>query len=284
MKKGLSGIRARAFVVAAIVLTALISLTAPAYSQSNVAPKDAAAAPTSAPPAVDPKAEQVIGRTVEALGGQAYLNVRSVVSRGLYTAFQDGASTIPRTFTDYLVFPDRERTEFRGQGIRTIQTNVGDKGWFYDGATKTLNDMTKEQAKDFQIAMRSSVDNLLRGWWRKEGASLAYAGRREAGVGRRNEVVKLTYPDGFAVEFEIGAKDFLPAKVHYKRQNEAGDDVAQEDRLAQYLSIDGVTVPFVIDNYRAGQQSGRINFQKVEFSTPIPDSLFTKPVDVKSLK
>jgi len=284
MSKNLSRSFARAFVVPAIALIALISSASPAYPQSDVPPKDAATVSASVPPVVDAKAEQVVQRAVEALGGQAYLNVRSVVSRGLYTAFQDGAATLPRTFTDYLVFPDRERTEFRGQGIRTVQTNVGDKGWVYDGATKTLSDMTKEQAKDFQIAMRSSIDNLLRGWWRKEGASLAYAGRREAGVGRRNETVRLTYPDGFAVEFEIGAKDWFPAKVHYKRQNEAGEDVAQEDRLAQYLSIDGVTVPFVIDNYRADQQTGRINFQKVEFNTPVTDSLFTKPADVKALK
>ncbi len=272
---------APARIVALLFFTIVFPPALSARAQSVVAPKDAA---SPSPPVVDAKAEQVVQRTVEALGGQAYLNVRSVVSRGLYTAFQDGAATLPRTFTDYLVFPDRERTEFRGQGIRTVQTNVGDKGWVYDGATKTLSDMTKEQAKDFQIAMRSSIDNLLRGWWRKEGASLAYAGRREAGVGRRNETVRLTYPDGFAVEFEIGAKDWFPAKVHYKRQNEAGEDVAQEDRLAQYLSIDGVTVPFVIDNYRADQQTGRINFQKVEFNTPVTDSLFTKPADVKALK
>lgn len=243
-----------------------------------------ATASTVTVPANTDKAEQILKRAIEAQGGQAYLGVRAVVSRGLYTSFQDGQSTLPRTFVDYLVFPDRERTEFRGQGIKVIQANTGDKGWVYDGATKTLADMKPEQAKDFQTAMRTSPDNILRGWWRKEEATLRYVGRREAGVGRRNEVVRLTYPDGFTVEFEFSGSDGLPAKTIYKRQNEAGEDVDQEDRFAQYLNIGGVTLPFVIDNFRAGTQTGRINFQKIELNAPVPETLFARPADVKSLK
>ncbi len=233
---------------------------------------------------VDEKAEQILQRAIEAQGGRAYLDVRSIVSRGYYTLFQEGVTTLPRSFVDYLVYPDRERTEFRGQGARSIQVNVGDKGWIYDSATRSLVDMKPEQVKDFELAMRTSTDNILRGWWRKEGAKLAYLGRREAGLAKRNEAVRLTYPDGFAVEFEFGAKDFLPVKALYKRQNAEGDEVAQEDRFAQHLTIEGVTVPFVIDNFRAGQQTGRINFQKVEFNTPVPDSLFARPADAKALK
>jgi hypothetical protein len=73
----------------------------------------------------DEKAEQVIQRAVEAMGGSAYLNVRSVVGRGLFTQYKDGQSGIPSTFVDYIVFPDHERTEFKGQGGRVIQTNAG---------------------------------------------------------------------------------------------------------------------------------------------------------------
>ncbi|MDQ3253723.1 MAG: hypothetical protein M3R15_07410 [Acidobacteriota bacterium] len=284
----------RTTTVASLLLSLLFSLsTAAARHRQNQqeggaggkAPATTSAtASTTATPTSTAKAEQILKRAIEAQGGQAYLGVRAVVSRGLYTSFQDGQSTLPRTFVDYLVFPDRERTEFRGQGIKVIQTNTGDKGWVYDGATKTLADMKPEQAKDFQTAMRTSPDNVLRGWWRKEEATLSYVGRREAGVGRRNEVVRLIYPDGFTVEFEFSGSDGLPAKTIYKRQNEAGEDVDQEDRFAQYLNIGGVTLPFVIDNFRAGTQTGRINFQKIELNAPVPETLFARPADVKSLK
>lgn len=234
--------------------------------------------------AADEKAEQILQRAIEAMGGGAYLNVRSIIGRGLYTLYRDGQSGIPSTFVDYIIYPDRERTEFKGQEGKIIQTNSGDAGWLYDGAAKSLKDMTKAQVEDFKRAMRSSVDYLLRGYWRKEGAKLSYAGRREAGLARRNEAVKLTYPDGFKVEFEFGAKDYLPMKVLYNRTNADGEERPEEDRMGQHVKIDGIIAPFVIDHYVAGTQTSRINYQSVEFNLPIADTLFARPANAKAVK
>ena len=149
---------------------------------------------------------------------------------------------------------------------------------------KSLHDMKPEQIEDFRFAMRTSVDNLLRGWWRTGGARLSYLGRREAGVARRNEAVRLTYPDGFAVDYEFGTRDLLPAKVSYKRKNEEGEEQQEEDRFLRHMTFAGVTVPFVIDHYRAGVQTSRINYDSVEFNQPAPDALFAKPASVKAVK
>lgn len=236
-----------------------------------------------APVADQAKAEQIIERAITAAGGSAFLGVQSLVSRGYFTPFKDGISLAPLKFTDYLVYPDRERTEFTGQGIRNVQTNTGTTGWVYDNTTRAILDIKPEQVKDFQTAMRTSVDNLLRGWWRKEGARLSYVGRREAGLARRNEVVRLNYADGFAVEFEFGAKDNLLYKVRYKRPNPEGEETEEEDRFAQHLTFNGVTMPFIIDHYRAGTQTSRINYDTVEFNRAVPDSLFARPADIKAL-
>jgi hypothetical protein len=233
---------------------------------------------------VDEKALAVVTRAVAALGGPAYLGVRSVTSKGYFTEFREGQSGIPINFRDYLVFPDRERTEFKGAGVQFMQINTGDTGWVFDARKKLLADVTPEQVDNFRTAMRTSVDNLPRGWWRAEGASLTYVGRREAGLARRNEVVKLAYPDGFEAEFEFDAREGLPAKVLYKRPGEEGERVEEEDRYAQFLDIKGARFPHIIDHYRAGQQSSRVNYDLVEFNKPVPDSLFAKPADIKAIK
>ncbi len=238
----------------------------------------------AAKPANEDKAEQIIKSAIEALGGSAYLNVRSLIGRGLFTQYKDGQSGIPSTFVDYIVYPDRERTEFKGQEGKIIQTNTGDTGWLYDGAAKSIKDMTKAQVEDFKRSIRSSVDYLLRGEWRKDGAKLSYAGRREAGLAKRNEVVRLTYPDGYMVEFEFGAKDYLPMKILYKRKNADGDEIGEEDRLAQHVKLSGITVPLVIDHYSTGVQTSRINYQTVEFNSAIPDTLFARPANAKAVK
>ncbi|CAN5885753.1 hypothetical protein BH18ACI4_BH18ACI4_11720 [soil metagenome] len=246
--------------------------------------KPAAAATTS----LD-KAEAIVSRAIEALGGSAYLNVQSVVGRGFYTAYQDGMSQLPTRFLDYIVYPDKERTEFTTAGVRVVQSNAGATGWIYDGATKSLHDQKPAQLEDFKRSMRTSIDNLLRGWWRREGATLSYIGRREAGLARRNETVRVTYPDGFWIEYEMGAKDLLPAKVIYKRNQKVADsdeteEITEEDRLARLISNDGVTAAFVVDHFINGKQTSRINYDSIEFNRPLAASLFAKPENAKSVK
>lgn len=235
------------------------------------------------------KAEAIINRGIEVLGGSAYLNVQTIVGRGFFTSFSDGMSQIPARFIDYISYPDRERTEFTGAGIRMIQTNSGNTGWVFDGATKVITDMKEPQIEDFKRSMRTSVENLLRGWWKKENATLSYVGRREAGLARRNETVRLTYPDGFWIEYEFAAKEGLPEKVIYKTSKKKADteetiESAEEDRLAKPITISGITSLWVIDHYVNGAQTSRVNYESVEYNRPLADTLFAKPANIKALK
>jgi hypothetical protein len=240
-------------------------------------------------PENDAKAEAVVTRAIEVLGGNAYLNVKTVVGRGFYTAFNEGVSQIPARFLDYIAYSDRERTEFKAEGILVIQTNTGETGWLYDGATKTLSDMKAAQIEDFKKGMRTSVENLLHGWWKKENATLTYVGRREAGLARRNETLRLTYPNGFWIEYEFAAKEGLPAKVIYKTTRKKPDsdeteEIAEEDRLAKPITIAGVTAMWVVDHFQNGTQTSRINFESIEYNQPLADTLFAKPANIKSIK
>jgi len=244
-------------------------------------------AQTANTPPADDKAEKIVQRAIQAVGGDRYLAVKTVTGRGFFTDYKDGVSGIPTRFVDYIAYPDRERTEFTS--LHVVQGNSGDKGWFFDGAAKTLKDQTSEQLEDFKFGLRTGFENLLHGWWRKLGATLSYVGRREAGVGRRNETVRLTYLDGFWIEYEFSAIEGLPAKALYQRKHKKPDseefeDVAEEDRPLKPITIDGVWTPFVIDHFRGGIQTSRINYDKVEYNQPLADSLFAKPASLKAIK
>src|SRR5687767_1579599 len=93
----------------------------------------------------DEKAEQIIQKAIKAVGGEAYSNVRTVIGRGFYTDYHDGVSGVPLRFVDYIAYPDRERTEFSGNGNRIIQTNYKNEGWMFDAAGKSLKDQTAKQ-------------------------------------------------------------------------------------------------------------------------------------------
>ena len=231
----------------------------------------------------DEKAEAIIKKAVERLGGERYLQVKSQIGRGKFSVMRDGQVVSFQTFVDVIVYPDKERTEFKGGGNKFVQTNSAGGGWIYDGASETFSEQTEEQIENFKRGLRVSLDNVLRGNWRAENAKLEYAGRRQAGIGKKNDVVKLVYDNGFAVEFEF-ADDGMPVKSIYKRTSAEGETISEEDRYAQFVDVQGVKTPFIVDHFTGGAHASRINYETIEFNKKISDSIFVKPGGAKDLK
>src|SRR5438045_8690892 len=114
-------------------LAIVVLLLAPAFCFAQT---DKPAAPN------DDKAEQVIQRALQTVGGDRYVQVKTVIGRGLFTDYHEGVSGIPMKFVDYLAYPDKERTEFSGGGASIINTNFREGGWINDGAGLTCRDTT----------------------------------------------------------------------------------------------------------------------------------------------
>jgi len=218
-------------------------------------------------PAADEKAEAVLKKAIQNLGGDKYLNVKTQIGRGRFSLMKDGVTVSFQSFTDVIVFPDKERTDFKGGGGRSIQTNVGNTGWTFDNEAEVVR----------------VQDNLLRGKWRNE-AKLTYIGKRPATLGRRNDVVRLIYDDGLAVEFEFSADEGFPVKSIHTRTTADGEEFKEEDRYAQFVDVGGIRAPFIIDRFTNGAQTSRINYETIEYNRPVPDSIFAKPANLKDLK
>ncbi len=62
------------------------------------------------------------------------------------------------------------------------------------------------------------------------------------------------------------------------------EEVPEEDRLYKPITINGIIAPYVIDHFRNGQQTSRLNYDSVEFNKTIADSLFAKPASFKAVK
>jgi len=237
---------------------------------------------TPKPPQTE-KAEAVIAKAVQVLGGDKYLRVSSQIGRGKFSVIKEGATVSFQTFVDVIVLPDKERTEFKERGILTIQTNSGGTGWVYDGEQELVKIQNETQLSNFKQGLRTNLDNLLRGGWKGE-AELSYLGRRPATLGKRNDAIKLSFKDGFVIEFEFSADDGLPQKSLFKKTTAEGEEVKEEDRYAQFVDVDGIKTPFIIDHATNGKPTSRINYMTVEFNKSIPDSAFAKPSSAKEAK
>jgi hypothetical protein len=237
-------------------------------------------------PANAAKGADLLRKAIEARGGSRYLEFKSVVTSGQYTPFDEkGVSTIPGQFIDYLVYPDKERTDF-GKGRkkdRKIQVNVGTTGWVYDGDAQTIKDQNEAQLKDFLEGQEFDIDRLLRGGWQQAGVSVRFGGREETRPGERADVVVIKLRSGATINLLLDGNTHLPITLIYE-QMDSQTLRKNEVRFAQWVPYDGVKFPNIVDFYRDGIQRSRINLDKVQMDGPVDETMFAKPANLKAIK
>ena len=229
------------------------------------------------------RAAALVRDAIKARGGDAFMSVRSVVTRGQYTPFEKGLSGNPAPFVDYVVYPGRERTEFGKGDSKVIQTNSESVNWVYEAIQKMIRDQTDEQVKGFQQGLRYDLDNLLRTVANAKGVKLAYLGRREAWKNIFSEAVRVDFDDGGSAILHFDSRSKLPLMIEYKAFTPEGT-VNTESRFFRWVEFGGIQFPTLQDFYRDGKQSARVSFDTVGFNEAVPDRLFTKPASIKEVK
>jgi hypothetical protein len=228
------------------------------------------------------KAKAVISKSIEKLGGEKYLNVKSSIGEGKFSLLKDGINVSFQSFVDVIVLPDTERTDFIERGSKIVRVNSGNTGWIFEEYVESLRDQKEKDIKEFKIGLRASYDYLLRGDWVNE-AKLTYTGRRRASLGKRNDVLKLTFNDGYEVEYEFSDKGMPMKTVFYKFDSDK-KRIVEENRYAQFLLEQGIQTPFIIDRYTDNVHVFRINYESIRYNERIPKEIFVKPGDSKKLR
>src|SRR5262245_6273533 len=227
---------------------------------------------------------ELIKQAVQARGGERFLSYTGIMSTGMYTPFEKGLSQNPIQFMDWIVYPDKERTEF-GKGKkknRNIQVNTGQSGWIYDGDAETLKDQTDKQIKAYQDGVEFDIDRILRISWKDPGAEVRFWGREEIRPGERANVVEIKLKSEQTVYLWLDRNTNLPMNLIYEK-TEDGQLIKRETRYFQYVDYEGVKFPNIVDFYRDNVQEGRVNLQTVKLDPPISDELFAKPASVKAI-
>ena len=228
---------------------------------------------------------ELIKQAIQARGSERFLSYANIMSTGMYTQFDKGMSQIPIQFVDWIVYPDKERTEY-GKGKkkdRRIQVNVGKTGWVYDGDAETLKDQNDVQIKDHLEGLEFDIDRILRAAAKESGIEVKFAGREEIRPGERADVVSIKLKSEQVVYLWLDRQAHLPMSLIYEK-NGAGGLTKHEVRYFQYIDYDGVKFPNIVDYYRDGVQASRVNFQSVKLNALVGDELFAKPASVKAIK
>ena len=229
------------------------------------------------------KIRKLFEGAIEKMGGQAYLDVKDMVSDGNYFYFdRDGNSSGLIKFIDYTKLPDKSRFELgnskKSKDIQVFNLEKAE-GWILEGQKET-REATPDEMKDFKSAVKHSPDTIFRYRYKDPENKLFYLGPGE-GSEVTFELVKLLDPENDEVTIYFDRLSQLPGKLEYRSLDKRGVQLRYVVEYSQWHVIQGVNTPLRIDTNVNGRRASQQFVVKITYNNNLGDEVFSKPVPPK---
>jgi hypothetical protein len=235
------------------------------------------------------KARAIVDRGIQALGAQAYLNVKDLTEEGKNFNFHMGrpvgAGTI---YWRFYKLPDKERVEFTKQRD-VVDLFTADKAYEITfrgvrepAAADRMSGMLGPTWPDYFRRRRYSLDWVLRRWLNEPGIALFYEGRSVAD-GKSVDQVSLMNTKNESVTLFFDLETHLPIKKSYSWRDPTDKQRNTEEEIyANYREADGVMTPFTLTRFYNGDMSGQRFITSLKYNQGIDNALFDpKPLSKK---
>ena len=225
------------------------------------------------------KAREVIATSIEAMGGEAYLNITHMMPHGRYFAFRKGRKAFAR-FHDWTVYdPVKWRFQLgkgKNQTVQIFNLELG-KAWTLEGKDY-VEDIPEEAIQNFRRNSRKDMDLMLRERLNEEGMNLYYYGPNDvAGTGEVEAVEFLDSTNDSLVIF-FDTRSHLPVKTETHYTDKVGVRHKQEQEFVNWHVIQGVNTALRHDVYVDGEVSTQRFIEELTYNPTIPKEYFEEPV------
>jgi hypothetical protein len=229
------------------------------------------------------KARKFFQDAIQAMGGEAYLNVKDMISEGnyfLYTAQGDHTGLIK--YNDFTVLPDKSRFELgnkkkeRDITVFNLQRN---EGWILD-YPKDVRAATPAEIKEFGNEVKHNIDNIFRFRWNDPANKLFLMGPGE-GADMTLEMVQILDSENDDVTVYFDRMSKLPMKIEHRSVNKMGIQERNIQEFSQWHVTQGVNTPLRVDGFVNKRRKFQSFIIKIEYNTNVPESFFTKPEQAK---
>jgi outer membrane lipoprotein-sorting protein len=250
MKKTFAG------VLGAALLTTLVAL--PGYGQQ---------APTASS---TKEALGVLNKMIDSMGGRKALEAVKDTTISASAEISQYGITVPVTV--YQKEPNKMRMDITiAEANMTItQAFDGQKGWYTNPQTGTIEEMPDTMAKDFA---RQAMGNQALLDPQKAGVS--YALKPKAAIeGKDYIVLEQTLADGHKTTFFLNPETFLPYKTQTRTLDMQGAEVDSETYSTNYQKVGGLMVAYAMRVLQNGSEAQRMTITAVTFNTNLADAFF----------
>jgi hypothetical protein len=274
----------------AIACPAVILSAMPAWGQApaGAAPSATQSGPPSNAPSVAPastqgpdipmdqenarKAKDLLNQAIQALGGQAYLNIHDKEMQGRGYSFYHGRPTSTGVlFWSFFEFPDKQRDELSKERD-VAEVYVGNKG--YEITYKGVHPMDEKDLTPYLRRRRFSLDNLLRSWINDSKVALFYEGNA---IAAEKPALKVTLINGQdeAVSLFVDADTHLPLKKTFRWRDPVDKQPNLEEEIYDnYRPVQGIMTPYSLTRYFNGDMAGQRFLSGASYNQNLDQAMF----------
>ena len=218
------------------------------------------------------KAKQILDEMIRALGGDTYLNVRTMTMEGRSYSFWKGRpSGMGLLFWRFWEWPDKDRVELTKQRD-VVELNVGDKG--YEITYKGTATQDPKQIDDYLRRRDHSLENVVRKWLSAPGAMILYSGTAIVEQNMAEEVTVLN-TDNDSVTISVDPRTHLPVRKMFSYRDPV-DRLKDDDTeiYSNYRLVQGINTPYSTVRLQNGEMRNQRFVTNVAYNTYLAATLF----------
>jgi hypothetical protein len=220
------------------------------------------------------KAKEILQQAIQALGGTAYLNLHDATCEGRLSQFgHAGELNGFEKFVDYTIPPFKDRTEnLPKRNIITVMN--GDKGWTLDRGG--VSDASGADVAHFEEDTKKDLDYILRTRIKEPNMIFRYGGPDIVDL-KEADWVELVDSDNRTIKIAFARASHLPLrKIVDTRDSNTRMKTDELEYYSNYHPINGIQTAFQFTRERNHIKIYQVFFDKCDYNTNLPDSLFTK--------
>jgi hypothetical protein len=218
------------------------------------------------------KARALLDQAIQALGGQAWLNIHDIEQEGRTFSFFHGRPTSNGLlFWRFVEYPDKERIELtKERDIAELFTD--DKG--YEITYKGAHEIEQKDLDAYLRRRRFSLETILRTWLNDPKVALFYDGNALAGDLPAVQVTLINGQDQ-AVHLLLDPDTHLPIKKVYSWRDPADQERDTEEEIYDnYRPVQGIMTPWGFTRYYNGDMQYERFLFTVHYNQGVDEAMF----------
>ena len=251
-----------------------ICITLPLAAQSIV-PENTSAANTQ-------NAQAVLDAMVQALGGDAWITMKSQSRQGHVAAFFQGKPSGSTTlFFEFHSWPGKDRIEYT-KHRDIVQIYLDYKGW--EVTYRGKKPLPSDQTDDFLRRRDHSIETALKSWRKDPRTLLLYEGQHLAARHLADQVTLIS-ADNEAITILTDVQTHLPLRSSFEwRDPVYKDKNLDAEEYDDYHTVDGFPIPFTVTRFRNNEMVSQSYLDHAACNLHLEEGIFDPDSTEHSLR